>query len=88
VAQGERIFVEGSVLDENEILSMDSALNESTILWWMKNQLTEDRTRHKQFEALHRWYMSEHTREKIPFKLGVLVWCWPNTLELENQLVE
>jgi len=38
-ALGKRLFEEGFKLDENETLSVDSDLNESTSLWWMKINL-------------------------------------------------
>jgi len=50
-----------------------------------KNRLTIDRTHHKRLEALPGWYLSEYTRERIPFRLGVLVWCRLKTLKRENQ---
>ena len=37
---GDRPFVEDFELDEKEILSMDSDLNESTSLWWIKTGLS------------------------------------------------
>jgi len=84
-ALGKRIFMEGFELDGKETLSVNSDLNESTNLWWIKISLPWIGLTISDWRSYFRWYLPEHTRKRMSFRLGAPVCCRLMTLGSENQ---